>query len=120
MYKDTESRKAATSEPIDLDAPLPSLSLSSLTPSEPEVAQIFSLPLADIVQPARLCLHMFRGSAPYWAIDVTDLVTGVHGVDWAGTTPVDEVGGGREGRLEVWGLTGWYISLLMRAFDVFN
>ena len=30
----------------------------------------------------------------------------------------DEIGGGREGRLEVWGLTGWYLNILMRRLGV--
>jgi len=114
------SEGSSSSQATDLDTPLPSLPLSALKPSQPEVAQVFSLPLADLIQPARLSLHMFRGSRPYWAVDVTDIVKGVGGVDWTGATPIDEVGGGREGRLEVWGLTGWYVSLLMRALDVFH
>ena len=32
----------------------------------------------------------------------------------------DEIGGGREGRLEVWGLTGWYLSALMRILRVYE
>jgi hypothetical protein len=61
---------------------------------------------------------MFRAASPYWAIDVSDLVQGFEGVN----DPVEhpEVGGGKEGRLEVWGLTGWYMSLLMRILKVYT
>ncbi len=32
----------------------------------------------------------------------------------------DEIGGGRQGRLEVWGLTGWYLCALMRILRVYD
>lgn len=113
MYKDEQDRQ----KDADPDAPIPSLSMSTLTASEPEVAQIFHLPLADLVQPARLRLHQFRGWAPYWAVDVSD-ITGCTNVDWGLESTTDEVGGGREGKLEVWGLTGWYTNLFMRSIEV--
>ncbi|KAG1907689.1 NUDIX hydrolase domain-like protein [Suillus fuscotomentosus] len=73
------------------DDPLPSISLSSLTISQAEVAT---------------------------AIDVFDLVEGFEGVnDPSGHS---EVSGGKEGRLEVWGLTGWYVILLMRILKVYT
>lgn len=100
--------------------PFPSLSISSLRPSAPEVAHVFHLPFAELISPKRLHEHKFRGDEPYWAIDVTDIVGGVAGVDWAGETPKDEIGGGRRGALEVWGLTGWYLGMLMRALEVFR
>ncbi|KLO19278.1 hypothetical protein SCHPADRAFT_67935 [Schizopora paradoxa] len=117
VHKDAESRR----EFYDHGTPsenIPSLSMSSLKPSAPEVAHVFHLPLAELVSPKRLHEHQFRGKLPYWAIDVTDIVGGVAGQDWAGETPVDEVGGGTEGRLEVWGLTGWYLNLFMRAIGL--
>lgn len=56
---------------------------------------------------------------PYWAVDVTDLVTGNGRVHEKGAEEVvDEVGEGRDGRLEVWGLTGWYMGLLMEALGM--
>ena len=38
------------------------------------------------------------------------------GIEWsnAGANFEDEVGGGFGGRLEVWGLTGWYLNLFMK------
>lgn len=121
-------RRPQTDTKLDLDSPLPSIHLSSLRASAPEVAHVFHLPLAALVQPARLRAHQFRGERPYWAIDVTDIVSSAtkgdgekkNGqVEWAGETDVDEVGGGREGKLEVWGLTGWYLNLLMCALGVY-
>ncbi|KAF8889374.1 NUDIX hydrolase domain-like protein, partial [Infundibulicybe gibba] len=97
--------------------PLPSLDIRTLqkTLSPNEVDSVFHLPLAALVAPSRLHSHMFRGQRPYWAIDVTDFARPVNvrlkeGV--VNITERDEVGGGRDGRLEVWGLTGWYLSLL--------
>lgn len=116
MYKDEQDRL----EDADPDEPIPSLSMTSLTASEPEVAQIFHLPLCEIVQPARLRLHQFRGWDPYWAIDVSDIAGGTGGVGWAAETSTDEVGGGQKGKLEVWGLTGWYTNIFMRAIEVFQ
>ncbi|KAG1732020.1 uncharacterized protein EDB91DRAFT_1238857 [Suillus paluster] len=80
-----------------LDDPLPSISLSSLTVSQPEVATVFHLPFSAFVSPARI---RFEGVS-----------------DPLGRP---EVGGGKEGRLEVWGLTGWYMSLLMRILRVYT
>ncbi len=33
---------------------------------------------------------------------------------------VDEVGPGVNGRIEVWGLTGWYLSLLMKMMQIYR
>ncbi|KAF8497869.1 hypothetical protein F5888DRAFT_1923250 [Russula emetica] len=58
----------------DLDAPLPSLRMDSLTPSQIEVAAAFHLPLALAATPTRLQVHHFRGGQPYWAFEVSDLI----------------------------------------------
>ena len=58
---------------------------------------------------------MFRGLRPYWAVDVSDKVYAAEGREEKNG---DEIGIRRMGPLEVWGLTGWYLSLLMRALDV--
>lgn len=117
VHKDVETR-TDYHEHGTPNAHIPSLSMSSLKPSAPEVAHVFHLPLAELVSPKRLHEYQFRGGEPYWAVDVTDVVGGVAGQDWAGETPVDEVGGGTEGRLEVWGLTGWYLNIFMRAIGL--
>jgi nudix motif 8 len=111
----------STSHGVDirsLDDPLPSLSLSSLTVSEPEVATVFHLPLSAFTASARLRPDMFRVTNPYWAVDVSDIVE--HS-EWRNDpSGPPELGGGREGRLEVWGLTGWYMSLLMKILRVYQ
>ena len=60
---------------------------------------------------------------PYWAIDVTDLIPSELVEDTMthkqGET-VDEVGPGVNGRIEVWGLTGWYLSLLMKMMQIYQ
>lgn len=101
-----------------LDDPLPSISLSSLTISQAEVATVFHLPLSAFTSPTRIRPDMFRAANPYWAIDVSDLVQGFESVNDPLGHP--EVGGGTEERLEVWGLTGWYMSLLMRILKVYT
>ncbi|KAG1880304.1 hypothetical protein C8R48DRAFT_683389 [Suillus tomentosus] len=77
-----------------LDDPLLSISLSSLTISQAEVATVFHLPLSAFTS--------LRG---FEAVN-----------DPSGHS---EVSGGKEGRLEVWGLTGWYMTLLMRILKVY-
>jgi hypothetical protein len=98
--------------------PLPSVDLSAIQQraSKDEVAAIFHLPLAELANPSRNRAYLFRNQRPYWAVDVSDLVSGDDGLPFISESvekPLeDEVGAGREGRLEVWGLTGWYLSLL--------
>ncbi|KAI0666756.1 NUDIX hydrolase domain-like protein [Trametes maxima] len=121
-----ESKEASLG--LDDDAPLPSLSLSSLTLSPREVAHAFHLPLSAALSPPRLHSYLFRGARPYYAISVADIARGpnaVHSdetdVRWADDPEQrDEIGGGREGRLEVWGLTGWYLCSLMRILGVYD
>jgi hypothetical protein len=90
-------------------SPLPSPPLSSLTLSQVEVAAVFHLPLSRFTDPRYLREHQPRGFTPYWACDVTDLVA--PGIEWsnAGANSNDEA----NGRLEIWGLTGWYLNLFM-------
>lgn len=114
VYPDGTSRHAP---PTDPDAPLPSLLMSSLKPSLPEVADCFHLPLSAMVTPSRLKIRIFRGQRTYCAIKVSDLVAGSD-VRWESDTEIDEVGGGRD--LEIWGLTGWYLSLLMKVLHVYR
>jgi hypothetical protein len=99
------------------DTPLPSISLASLTISQPEVATIFHLPLTAFVAHGRLKTHHFRGGRPYWAIDVSDLVP--PGGPWESSDTRGE-SDNNGGRLEVWGLTGWYLSLLMKMLKVYQ
>ncbi|CAE6454626.1 unnamed protein product [Rhizoctonia solani] len=106
------------------DTALPSFPMSSIRPSFPEVAHAFHLSLADIVdldQRQRLRAHSFREGAPYWSIDVTDKVSGAPGLTWADASGIDEIGGSDQpGKLEVWGLTGWYVNVLMKWLDVYH
>lgn len=111
--------------PVADDEPLPSLDMdvirSQASPSE--VATTIHLPLKAFASPTRLRASLFRGRDPYWAIDVTDLVPSdlVEDTmtDKQGET-VDEVGPGVNGRIEVWGLTGWYLSLLMKMMQIYR
>ncbi|KAJ7355585.1 NUDIX hydrolase domain-like protein [Mycena albidolilacea] len=100
------------------DLPLSSVNLAAIkrTASKDEVAAIFHLPLAELANPSRNRQYLFRNRTPYFAIDVSNLVSEEDGLSFVSEsiekTLEDEVGAGREGRLEVWGLTGWYLSLL--------
>ncbi|KDN42830.1 hypothetical protein RSAG8_06584, partial [Rhizoctonia solani AG-8 WAC10335] len=106
------------------DVALPSFPMSSIRPAFPEVAHTFHLPLADIAdlgKKQRLRTHSFGDGTPYWSIDVTDKVSGAPGLTWASISGIDEVeGSDRLGKLEVWGLTGWYINVLMQWLDVYH
>ena len=96
-------------------SPLFSPSLSSLTLSEVEVATVFHLPLDRLTSPHYLREHQFRGSSSYWACDVTDLVA--PGIEWSDPgVDFERNEAGFDGRLEIWGLTGWYLNLLLKAF----
>ncbi|GLB41724.1 putative NUDIX domain containing protein [Lyophyllum shimeji] len=113
------------------DDALPSIDLLSLNGqvSPREVAIAFHLPLTALADPSRWRQALFRGSRPYTVIDVSDIVE-LAGGRKLGITPLsneegvddqpDEVGPGREGRIEVWGLTGWYLSLLMKTLRVYQ
>ncbi|KAJ6504884.1 NUDIX hydrolase domain-like protein [Mycena vitilis] len=100
----------------DRNKPLPSVDLSDIKrrASKDEVAAVFHLPLTALASRSRP--YLFRDQRPYWAVDVSDLVCGDDGLPFTSGSVEqsleDEVGGGREGRLEVWGLTGWYLNLL--------
>ncbi|KIY52924.1 hypothetical protein FISHEDRAFT_28428, partial [Fistulina hepatica ATCC 64428] len=85
------------------DTPLPSLDLEVIQgqTSRKEVDSVFHMPLNILTQRRRIGQHRFREGRPYWTIDVSDLVVG-----GTGDTP--------HSRLEIWGLTGWYLTLLMR------
>jgi hypothetical protein len=89
--------------------------MDSFTLSQSEVATIFHLPLAAAATPARLQVHHFRGKEPYWAVEVTDLIKG------APQTELGRAGGdSSEERVEVWGLTGWYLFLFMKALKLYD
>jgi hypothetical protein len=90
--------------------------------SPDEVATAFHVPLSTFLAPSRLRSSLFRGERPYWVLDVTDIVSQHVDVEppRPGRDGEYEVGAGVEGKIEVWGLTGWYISLLMRKLGVYQ
>jgi hypothetical protein len=94
---------------------LPSISMSSITPSPAEVVTAFHLPLSYLTEHRRLRHLTLPHRPPHWAVDVTDLLKDrVDPKLWTG----DEKKQG-EVKIEVWGLTGWYLNLLMRYLDVY-
>ncbi|KAJ3540042.1 hypothetical protein NM688_g6283 [Phlebia brevispora] len=121
---------SSSSTDAEMEEALPSLSLSDLTLSPKEVAHAFHLPLSAVLSVPRLHHYLFRGQRPYFSIDVSDIVTSnnpeevVHSdgrTAWASDPQQrDEIGGGKEDRLEVWGLTGWYLNVLLRTLGVYE
>lgn len=89
--------------------------------SKDEVGTAFHLPLSSLISPARLKPSKFRGGKPYWSIDVTDIIQKYVDIELdPNPGSVDEVGSGVCGKVEVWGLTGWYLSLLMKRLRVYE
>ncbi|THU91513.1 hypothetical protein K435DRAFT_780679 [Dendrothele bispora CBS 962.96] len=110
-------------EPLMDDDPLPScdLDLVKASVNAPEVDSVFHVPLSELTSASRLRRSMFRGQRPYSAVNVSDIVygrpnlSGIQGHDKASEDD-SEIGTGKhEGELEIWGLTGWYLTLLLRA-----
>jgi len=89
--------------------------MDSLVLSPLEVAAAFHLPLAAAAAPARLQVDYFRKGRPYYAIEVSDLIQD------ASKTKLSRTGGhGPAERVEVWGLTGLYLFLLMKALRIYQ
>lgn len=93
-----------------------------LSPSE--VATVIHLPLSTLISPTRVRNSQFRGQQSYWVVDVTDMVQSTITAETVTTRTTedmkDELGPGVDGRIEVWGLTGWYLSLLMKILQVYR
>ena len=106
------------------DEPLPSLDIDilrkQLSPSE--VAAVIHLPLSALISPNRIRNSLFRRQEPYWVVDITDMVQPTIMAETVTTRAEeeikDELSDGR--RIEVWGLTGWYLSLLLRILQVYR
>jgi len=100
------------------DEPLPSLEIDTLRKqlSPSEVAAVIHLPLSALISPTRIRNSHFRGQEPYWVVDVTDMVQPTRMAEGIRI----ELGPGEDGRIEVWGLTGWYLSLLMKILQVYE
>ncbi len=89
--------------------------MESLKLSQAEVATAFHLPLTAAASPARIRMDYFRGRDPYWAIDVSDLVQS------GPRTELSRLYADEQGEsLEVWGLTGWYLFLFMKALKIYQ
>ena len=89
-----------------------------------EVATTIHLPLKFFALPTRIRTSIYRAREPYWVFDVTDLVQSVFAEDATITRNTEEQGSeiksGIDGRIEVWGLTGWYLSMLMKVLQVYR
>lgn len=107
---------------IEEDAALPSLDMAAIREkaSKDEVETTFHLPLSTFASAARLKHTLFRDDQPYWSIDVTDIVsTHLQTAPEATSGSVDEVvDGGFGDKIEVWGLTGWYLSLILKKLKI--
>ena len=101
---------------------LPSLDIDAVRrqASKDEVGTTFHLPLAVLVSAARLKQMLFRGGQPYWSIEVTDIVSKALQAQTDPTKLGDEAVEVVEEKIEVWGLTGWYLNVLMRTLSVYS
>ena len=105
------------------DEPLPSLDIDilrkQLSPSE--VAAVIHLPLSALISPTRIRHSLFRRQEPYWVVDVTDMVQSTIRAETVTTRATEKINdeSGDE-RIEVWGLTGWYLSLLLKVLQVYR
>lgn len=112
---------------LEMDDPFPSLDIDilrkQLSPSE--VAAVIHLPLRALISPTRIRNSLFRRQEPYWVVDVTDIVQPTIRSSIRAETATtraaeeikDELG---DKRIEVWGLTGWYLSLLLKILQVYR
>ncbi|KAI5832239.1 hypothetical protein K523DRAFT_361818 [Schizophyllum commune Tattone D] len=108
-----------------LDTPLPSVDLEVIRSQKEltEVADVFHLPLAEI--PSRIRPSFFRGHRPYNAIEVSDLaIPGRYNLQTRNSPLQSEEDDSEIGpsgdpgtKLEIWGLTGWYLTLLTRIIQ---
>ncbi|KAF9005976.1 NUDIX hydrolase domain-like protein [Cyathus striatus] len=108
------------------DQSWPSIDIESIrrNASPAEVETVFHLPLTALVASSRKRSDLFRGERQYWAINATDFISS--GIKTSAVSvdekymQVEEVGVGKGGNVEVWGLTGWYLSLLMKTLRVYQ
>lgn len=102
------------------------MDLKDLKISRSEVDLAFHLPLRALTAPWRLRSSLFRGYRPYYSVNVTDVVRGNPGQRLQAPPPHDavddtEIGSGKiAGTVEIWGLTGWYLTLLMRTLRLYK
>ncbi|KAJ3814194.1 NUDIX hydrolase domain-like protein [Lentinula aff. lateritia] len=111
--------------------PLPSCDLDAIrrSVSQTEVGAVFHLPFSALTSPARLRASLFRGNRPYWAIRVQDLVPNeisnpalvedLPEQQESHSSDDSEIRVEKYGSLEVWGLTGWYLYLLMKRLRLY-
>jgi hypothetical protein len=94
--------------------------MSKLVLNTAEVAQLFHLSLEELTDTTRLYQHRLRGRPPYWCINVSDKVPEEY---W--TTPrilpsddegEDAIDRGK--RLEIWGLTGFYLNRFLMTVGI--
>ena len=97
--------------------------MATLKINTAEVAQAFYLTFEELADERRLRHHQFRGKPAYWTTNVSDKVDPVY---WTsplylpGEQPHEQAGefavaDKRQAKLEIWGLTGWYLNLFMRV-----
>ncbi|KAK1232734.1 hypothetical protein PQX77_004132 [Marasmius sp. AFHP31] len=118
-------QEASYSTDMSPEDPLPSCDLTSIraVASRTEVDSVFHLPFSALTSAVRLRSSMFRGNRPYWTVGVADIVENRMLDDryTGGCPPSDddsEIGPGRYGELEIWGLSGWFLNLLLRNIEM--
>lgn len=114
------SMDSPTADPSN-EAPLASPDLKTLVLSPNEVVHVFHEPFTSLVDAARLRTHKFRDGVPYFVTDVSEHVQDL-GIELPIRTPEDEIGGSgsKSSLLEIWGLTGWYTNVFMKAMQLYQ
>jgi hypothetical protein len=92
--------------PESSSSTLPSFQLDKLLASPDEVAAILPLPLSALLDPSRQRVHHFRINArrPYYTTRVGDLIARPPDLSDEDCRTLD--------KLEVWGLSGWFLNRL--------
>lgn len=96
---------------LDVSEALPNFDIDTLVVNKAEVAQMFHITLEELLDEKRLYQHRFRNGIPYWTVNVSDKVSQEY---WTSPRLLPGETEDRGPRLEIWGITGWYLSLFLR------
>ncbi|KAG8812606.1 hypothetical protein FRC17_001945 [Serendipita sp. 399] len=98
--------------------PLPNLDLSQLSINKAEVAMLFHLSIAELLDEGRLNAQQFRGHPPYWCVNVSDKVPEEYWTtpqELVSQTHSEDSAAGHRKTLQIWGLTACSVLLNFHA-----
>lgn len=113
------SRPQAEDHRLSDTEDLPALDVTKLRLSIAEVQSVIVLPIpglefiTDTSEPLSIIRQMFRERVPYDVVDVSRIpmvsLSDSSSSEW--TSPTGD-------RVEIWGLTGWILDVMLRRFGV--